>query len=90
MRSFLLDPTDAPDFEVVYTIHGVYEVGASNVLKLDLTHPKAKTWPGPSSPGRVASSSGPCSQRPSWQICSATAGTPSPSSRRRSHFDLPP
>jgi hypothetical protein len=35
MRSFLLNNTDAPNFEVVYTIRGVYEVGAGNVLKLD-------------------------------------------------------
>jgi hypothetical protein len=47
MRSFLLDPTDAPDFEVVYTIHGVYEVGASNVLKLDPHTPQGHDVAGP-------------------------------------------
>jgi hypothetical protein len=46
MRSFWPDPTDA-DFEVVYMIRGVYEVGAPNLLKLDPQTPQGQDLAGP-------------------------------------------
>jgi hypothetical protein len=46
MRNFLLNLTSA-DPEVVYTIHGVYEAGASSVLKLVPHTPKGQDEAGP-------------------------------------------
>jgi hypothetical protein len=56
MRNFSPNFID-DDLEVVYTIHGVYDAGASSVLELHPQTPEGEDLAEPTTPGLEASSS---------------------------------